>query len=237
MAGNYIRWLGHSCFEIFIDGTKIIMDPYLSEKGGASARMVPPACLVEDVYRLDLMVITHDHFDHNNVETVVPLYKGTGATIVTNTDVSKHLTSIGIPANKIETVNIKESKKFYGINVTGVKANHPQSRYPMGYLLESPSGVIYHAGDTYLFGMEETFKEVASKYPTYAFLPIGGTYTMDPVEAARAAVLIKPNYVLPMHYDTFADIDVNPENFARTLTQMDPSIEPKVLKIGETIEF
>ncbi|MEM4686691.1 MAG: MBL fold metallo-hydrolase, partial [Zestosphaera sp.] len=89
----------------------------------------------------------------------------------------------------------------------------------------------YHAGDT---GLTYEMKLVGELYkPLVALLPIGGHFTMGPREAAYAANLIKPKYVIPMHYGTFPVLKGTPEEFRRYLIEFGVTTELVVLKPGE----
>lgn len=88
---------------------------------------------------------------------------------------------------------------------------------PTGAVVEIDAKRVYHAGDTGLFGdmalIGEFFK------PHLALLPIGGRYTMDVLQATRAALMIKAPTVIPMHYNTFPIIQADPKEFKRRVEE------------------
>ena len=93
---------------------------------------------------------------------------------------------------------------------------------------------IYHAGDTGLFG---DMKLIGAVYNLeVALLPIGGYYTMGPVEAAIAVSLIKPKVVIPMHYGTFPVLEQTPEKFVEEVKKRAPTVKVVVLNPRETYE-
>ena len=93
--------------------------------------------------------------------------------------------------------------------------------------------VIYHAGDTGLFG------DIALLGRLYnvntALLPIGGTFTMDVDEAVEAVKLLKCDQVIPMHYDTFPPVEADPEEFKKKI-QAATDTSVIILKPGEAVE-
>jgi L-ascorbate metabolism protein UlaG (beta-lactamase superfamily) len=82
---------------------------------------------------------------------------------------------------------------------------------------------IYHAGDC------DFFPEMKDIKADVAFLPIGGTYTMDEEEAANAASVISPDVVIPMHYNKFEDTIANPEKFKSLVHAKNPEINVIIL--------
>ena len=87
---------------------------------------------------------------------------------------------------------------------------------PAGWVLAFPGGpTLYHAGDTMLFGDMALIGELWA--PDVAFLPIGGHYTMDPLQAARAARLLAVKAVVPIHFGTFPILTGTPAQLATAL--------------------
>jgi L-ascorbate metabolism protein UlaG (beta-lactamase superfamily) len=105
-----------------------------------------------------------------------------------------------------------------------------------GFIIESREGKVYHAGDTGLFAdMRDVIGEIYR--PDIALLPIGDRYTMGPEDAAVAAGWIKPEKVLPMHYNTFPVIEQNPEVFAELVERTSPRTEVVILDVGGFYEY
>jgi L-ascorbate metabolism protein UlaG (beta-lactamase superfamily) len=104
---------------------------------------------------------------------------------------------------------------------------------PGGFVVEFPNGfVAYHAGDTAVFKDMELIRELY--HPELAMLPIGSHYVMSPAEAALACRMLKPRWVIPMHYGTFPVLTGTPEELAERLKGEDITVIP--LKPGETVE-
>jgi L-ascorbate metabolism protein UlaG (beta-lactamase superfamily) len=106
--------------------------------------------------------------------------------------------------------------------------------------LRSPAGVVvddglavYHAGDTALFNDMSLIHELY--HPKVALLPIGGRFTMDAAAAVMATKLLKPEIVIPMHYNTFDVIKADPWKFQK-MVEDETDSEAVVLEPGDSID-
>ena len=162
--------------------------------------------------RVDVVAPTHGHFDHvgDDATDVVEL-AAAGGTVVCSHEMSLFLGEKGV-----EAVGMNKGGTFEaaGVQLTMVHAEHsgavtltgggPTSREVgcWGWVLRFEDGtVVYHTGDTDLFGDMSLVRERWA--PTIAVLPIGGHYTMGPRDAGMAADLIGARTVIPVHYATF----------------------------------
>jgi len=187
MLGN-IKWLGHS--SIKISGSKqIYIDPYN----------------IKDEYKdADIIFITHSHYDHFSLDDIDKCRKNSTVLVITR-DLEEKVKELNIqyiivePYNSYIVDNISfETIPSYNIN----KSYHPKNNNWVGYVININNNKYYVAGDTDI--TEETKKIVCD----VAFLPIGGTYTMNYREAAELVNIIKPKYVIPIHYGTIVgDMD------------------------------
>ncbi len=198
-----IHWLGHASFRI--DGEKTIyIDPW-------KLKGKPP--------KADLILITHDHYDHCSPDDVAKITKK-DTVIVTiaaaagkfkgNVRVVKpgdNLTAAGIPIEVVPAYNV--GKRF-----------HPKGAGYVGFILTVGGQRIYHAGDT------DIIPEMDDIQADIALLPVGGTYTMTAEEAARAANKIKPKVAIPMHYGDIVGSIRDAERF-RDLCQVEVTILPQ----------
>ena len=171
-----IQWLGHDGFRI--NGEKIIyFDPYQIEAG-------PQA---------DLILISHDHFDHCSPEDVAKI-QGPETIIVTEKDSAEKLTGDVRILKPGETLNLD------GVKILGVpsyntdKDFHPRKNGWLGFLVEVSGIQIYHAGDT------DFIPEMKDLEVDIALLPVSGTYVMTAEQAVKAALAIGPGLAIPMHY-------------------------------------
>jgi len=225
-----ITWLGHSAF--LIEGRdKILIDPFLTGN--------PKAAIEADKVEADIICVTHGHNDH--LGDAVNIAKRTGATIAAIIEMSDYLEK-----KKVRTVgfNLGGTAKIRETSITMVPAMHSSSvsapglefaaAIPVGMVIESGK-VVYHSGDTSVFG---DMKLIGDLYmPDVALLPIGGFYTMDPVQAALAVKLIRPKYAIPMHYDTWPVIENDPKKFEYLVKKQTKKTKVVILKPGETLDL
>jgi L-ascorbate metabolism protein UlaG (beta-lactamase superfamily) len=194
MLIDKIKWLGHAGFEIESSkGTVIYVDPFEIRQGLAKA---------------DIILITHDHYDHCSPADIEKVCKD--KTIIVG--------PISINAKlkrKVKNIKPNETIKISDIIVKAVpsynaqKEFHPKEANNVGYVVTVDGETLYHAGDT------DVIEEMKNIRADIALLPIGGTYTMDCKDALKAVELIKPKIVVPMHYGKIVGSATDAENFKK----------------------
>jgi len=171
-----VKWLGHATLKF--TGKKIVyIDPYQLKNQDAA----------------DLILITHDHFDHLSLEDIDKIRKKNTIFILpqsVKTSLGGDIRRINIGEKIIIDDIVIEAMPSYNIN----KEFHPKSAGNVGYILTLNGIRYYHAGDT------DIIPEMKELSVDVAFLPVGGTYTMTAEEAAKAAQIIQPEIAVPMHY-------------------------------------
>ena len=141
----------------------------------------------------DLILCTHSHYDHFSKKDIMKVL-GDATMILVTADVKDEVLSWGIPKENVVGVGPYEEYELDDILIQTLPAYNPKSKNWVGYILEINDVRYYIAGDT------DATKEASSVECDVAFLPVGGTYTMDYIEAANLAAKINPKVVIPIHY-------------------------------------
>jgi L-ascorbate metabolism protein UlaG (beta-lactamase superfamily) len=226
-----ITWLSHAGFIINSpEGKTIVIDPWIKDN---------PLCPIklEDIKEADIVLVTHDHFDH--MGNAVDIVKNTGATIVVAPETAGKLQSeMGLSADNIifggYGMNIGGSAEIKGITITMTQALHSsETAAPTGFIIKLEDGkTIYHAGDTGIF---ESMRLLGELYNIdLALIPIGSVFVMDPYQAAHSLRLLKPKKAIPMHYKTFPIIEQDASRFVELAKQIAPEVEVIVLEPGQS---
>ena len=229
-----ITWLGHGTFQFELpSGEVILMDPWTDGNPAYPAGFA--------IRRVDLMCISHGHFDH--IHDAVPLARQFNPPVVAIFETCKWLESKGVKDTR--PMNKGGSQTIAGITITMTHAVHScgildgdQIVYggeASGYVLRFSGGrSLYFAGDTNVFSDMQLIEQLY--HPDLAFLPIGDLFTMSPKEAALACCLLKPKRVIPMHFGTFPPLTGRPEQLA-ALIGSQKEIEVWPLEPGKPVTW
>lgn len=189
--------LCHSAIRIVADKKVIYVDPFGIE---------------EKLNDADYICITHSHYDHFSPEDILKV-KNNDSIILITEDIYVNVLKLGFKENKIVIVDPDKKYKVKDLYVETVsaynidKAFHPKSNLWVGYILNLGYERIYIAGDT------DITPEALRVKCDLAFIPIGGTYTMDYAEAAKLVNVIKPTIVVPTHYGKIVGNVQDAKNF------------------------
>ncbi len=179
-----IQCLGHSCIKIVNHEKVIYIDPYLIDNRYQDA---------------DIIFITHDHYDHFSERDILKV-KNEKTEIIITEDLYYKSIQLGFTDDKIIKVKPKGQYHVLDISFSTIpsynisKEFHPRNNNWVGYIIEIEGIRYYIAGDTDIVLENKLVK------CDVAFLPIGGKFTMNFIEAARLANIIKPKVVIPIHY-------------------------------------
>ena len=240
-----LTWHGHSTWWITVKNTTLLVDPNFSNQfTSVDPRELPSA---------DFVLLTHGHMDH--LEDV-PHF--TDSTIVATPEVSKFVADELGASNAVfdfgmnigasielgdafvsmhESAHTNEIGTDYGDRSYrrggGPPVGYTVSDSPVGDRQGDSSSTFYHAGDTALtVGMRDIIGELYE--PDAAALPIGGSFTMGPMEASVAVDWLDVDHAFPMHYNTAPPIHQDPSEFVQQVGDRSDSASVRVLSVDET---
>lgn len=221
-----VTWYGHAAMDLETDGFDVLVDPFLSG--------CPTAAVSPEEVNPNFILLSHGHGDH--LGDTVSIAKRTGATVISNAELSDWLDNQGLKTHA-QHLGGGYNHPFGYLKLT--LAIHgsglPDGSYggnPAGFLLTTNDGKkIYLACDTGLFG---DMRLIGEEGIDLAVLPIGDNYTMGPDDALRAVKMIEPKDVIPIHYDTFGVIAQDADAWAERV-ENETSTKVHVIKPGESI--
>jgi len=193
--GLEVIWLGHASFRLEGDGKVVYIDPW----------KIAPASP-----KADIILITHDHFDHNSPEDVEKLRKADTVIVGPRDVITKYTgsTQSVSPGSKLEIGGVEiEAIPAYNIG----KQFHPKANNWVGYIVSLAGERVYHTGDS------DAIPEGAGLQVDYALVPVGGTYTMNAREAAEFVKRMQVKVAIPMHWGDIIGSQADVQEFARLL--------------------
>jgi L-ascorbate metabolism protein UlaG (beta-lactamase superfamily) len=231
LKGTRITWLGHATVLVqTAQGTNILIDPFIGQNPKYPKHFDLPE-------KIHYVLVTHGHGDH--ISDVVPVASRHNSTVVAVFELANYFADKGV--TRTIGMGVGGTIQLGDVAATMVAAVHSSSidseqgpRYAgiaVGFVLTIAAGpVLYHAGDTAVFGDMKLIHELYQ--PEVAMLPIGGYFTMGPREAALAVRLLEPKIVLPLHFGTFPPLKGKPEQLAALV---DADVQVVRLAPGEFI--
>ncbi len=224
-----LTWYGHAAFGLEIGAHKLLIDPFFSDN--------PTATVTADTVPADFVLVSHGHGDH--VGDTVAIAKRTGATVISNFEITNWLAAQGVQNVHPQHIGGGFTYPFGYLKLT--IAHHgsalPDGSYggnPAGFLIATSQGKkLYFACDTGLFS---SMKLIGEEGIDLAVLPIGDNFTMGPDDALRAVKLIEPRTVIPVHYDTWELIAQDPQAWARRV-EAETNTTCVLLAPGDTYEL
>ena len=215
--GVKLHWLGHDAFWIEAKGKNIFLDPYKISK--------------TDLPSADIIITSHEHFDHCNADEINKL--ASDQTILIGPKITQDILTGKITRKKeVKELNPGEKIIVDDIEISAIPAYnthrfrepgkpfHPKESGHIGVILNLDGVKIYHAGDTDLIDEMKSFTDL-----DVALVPVGDTYTMGFEAAAEACAVMKPKICVPMH-----DWDKDLEPFAKLVKEKAPDVKVEILK-------
>ena len=216
-------WYGHSSTLIEVDGYRVLADPVWSNRCSPSRtvgphRMHDVPVLIEALPAVDAVVISHDHYDHLDMDTIVALTHTQRAPFVVPLGIGAHLRKWGIPEGRVVELDWHESHRIGDLTLVCTPARHFSGRLFArdstmwaSWVVAGPTHRAFFGGDT---GYTKSFAEIGAEYGPFDFtlLPIGAYHPafadihMNPEEAVRAHLDLADvdnSMMVPIHWATF----------------------------------
>lgn len=206
-----ITWIGHASFLLQFAGHSVIVDPNWASWHGPVKRQRHPGLRLEEVPEVDLVLVTHAHFDHLHKPSLRTLQAREG--IVVPNGSRKTVQRLGFPA--VHEMRVWETLTFDELEILHTPSHHWGARFIHdthrdygGYIVKAGGKSVFHCGDSAYFG---GFKEIGKRQEIdVALMPIGAydapsgrDVHMNPEEAVRAFADLGAKVLIPMHYATF----------------------------------
>jgi L-ascorbate metabolism protein UlaG (beta-lactamase superfamily) len=230
--------IGHSTVLIEAAGTRILTDPYFGSWGNlAYARIAPPFKTRVELRQVDLVLVSHNHWDHTDrrffrsLAAKVPVVAPRAGAWLTRLKGARNLIGLGK----------WEQKQFGSVRVTAVPASHVT--VTRGYVIEAEGKKIYFAGDTYY---HRYMKEIGKRFVLdLALLPVTAfriPMTMGEKSAVRAVAALSPKTVIPIHLgitprSPLLRTHESVEGFTKRLHDAGLRTEVRILREGESWEY
>ena len=224
-----LTYFGHSAFQIETNGTTLLVDPFITGNGHTEG------VVTADELEPDYILLTHAHGDHWG--DTADIAGRTGAQVVGIYEIAQYL-GREHDYDNVQPMNIGGWWDFDWGRAFMTYARHSSSfpdgtygGFPAGYILHIEDRCIYITGDTCPFAEMEWYG--LDHAIDVCLMPIGDCFTMGPTEAVRAAKMLNPKLTIPLHYNTFPLIEVDPNSWVDQMKAA--GFEARVLAPGETM--
>ena len=255
-----VTWIGHSAFLLQVSGMNILVDPQFSERASPVSfagprRIVPLPLALEELPRIDVVLTSHNHYDHLDVATVEALARqpGGGPLFLVPLELAAWMRERG--AQRVEELDWWQSREVGGLRLTLVPVQHWSKRTLWdtnktlwgGWVIEGGGLRIVHTGD---LGFSKDARDIGERLGPFdlALIPIGAyaprwfmkNYHVDVPEAIQVRADLRAARAIGMHWGTFEHLtdepmDEPPAELARRREAAGLAIEQfDVMKIGET---
>lgn len=258
-AGTGLRatWLGHSTVLIEIDGLRVLTDPVWSTRASPSRlagpkRFQPVPVALRALPPLDLVLVSHDHYDHLDYPTIRELSRQQ-VPFVTSLGVGAHLEAWGVPAERIVELDWWESYTLPNADLTvhaapsqhfsGRALNDRNATLWSSLVIQSARHRVFFSGDT---GLTNQYAAIRERFGPFdlvmlevgAFHPAWGDLHLGPKNALEALALLGGGAFLPVHWGTFALAMHDWDEPVETLLALGPKRGAQLLmpRLGEPVE-
>jgi len=256
-TGLRVTWLGHSTVIIEIDGLRVLTDPVWGPRASPSRligpkRFQPVPVPLRALPPVDLVVVSHDHYDHLDYPTIRQLRKS-AVPFVTSLGVGAHLEAFGIEPERVVELDWWESFSLPNadLTVTAAPSQHFSGRTIKtrnttlwsSLVIRSARHAVFFSGDT---GLTTEYREISERLGPFdltmlevgAWHPSWGDMHLGPENALKAHALLGGGPFLPIHWGTFALAMHAWDQPAETLLSLGPAAGAQLLmpRLGEPVE-
>lgn len=235
-----IKWLGQAGFLIKDHrGYSIAIDPYLTDSCErlVGFKRLTPSLMKPLQLKADLIIATHHHEDHLDMDAVPEMMAGTMTKLAGSQTAIKICMDAGIDREKLIALKAGDSVTIDNIGIKAVFADHGEmAPDALGIILEISGIKIYIAGDTAY--TPDKMQDAIKSNPDILILPINGAYgNLDSADAARLATDTGAEIVIPCHFWTFKEHGGNPQEFADIMKNNGMDDRVRFLAQGEVFVY
>jgi L-ascorbate metabolism protein UlaG (beta-lactamase superfamily) len=218
--GLHVTWLGHSTALVEIEGVRVLFDPVWSDRCSPTSflgpkRLHPVPLPIEELPRIDAVVISHDHYDHLDLASIRALQRSQQAPFLVPLGVGAHLERWGVPADRLTELDWDEEITVRGITLTATAARHFSGRrfsrdgtLWASWVVKGATRSLFYTGDS---GYFDGYKQIGDRFgPFDASLIQVGAYNdawpdihMKPEDGASAHLDVRARVLIPLHWCTF----------------------------------
>ena len=236
--GQVSLWfLGQAGYYIKSNKCSVLIDPYLTDSVGKSAPLFArtyPSPVEPSEIKADVFIVTHDHTDHLDPETIEAYAHKETTMFVSPRHAGKHLSKLGVADKNITIVDHGDIAELNGVIIEGVYAlsTDPKTIDTSGYLLTFENGKsLYHTSDT---AYCDLLLEACPTNADVLLTCINGKFGNLGIEqAVKLANAVNPKYAIPNHYDVMALNSENPASFRYFLEASNTDAECVILEVLE----
>ncbi len=221
-----ITFINHASFLIQVNNLNILTDPLFSKRASplnwiGPKRYRKPGIKLEDLPKIDYIVVSHDHYDHCDIQSIKFLQQKYGTKVIAGLGMKNYFKSFGVVCHDLDWWDKIEDKENL-VDINFVPAIHWSGRYGLlgnnrtlwgGFVISSSAGNTYFSGDT-AYGTGNIFKMIKEKYDNfeYAILPIGAyeprwfmkVHHINPDEAVEIHKTLNPKKSIAAHFGCLA---------------------------------
>lgn len=222
-ASSHLRvtWFGHSSSLVEIDGSRILIDPIWGLRASPFSWIGPkrwykPVIKLDDLKPVDTVLISHDHYDHLDRETIEAMRSWTNTRFVVPLGIGETLEYWGIPSDRITELDWWQSTRIHGIQIVATPARHASGRVLSqnnqtlwsGFALLGQKHRLYYSGDS---GYFPGFKQIGEELGPFdvaliesgQYNPAWPDFHLGPEQAVQVNLDVKGKVMIPMHWGLF----------------------------------